>query len=516
MTALPIVERELRARARQGTTYWSRCGLAAIAALVAAQSMELYANTVGPAGTGAATFGTLSWLGFACACIFGLVTADCISSERREGTLGLLFLTDLEGRDVVLGKLTAAGLSAFYGLIGFLPAMALVVLAGGISGGQVARTVLALLNALFLSLAAGMFISARAHNQLKAMRNTLVLTGVLFVWSWIAAHPGPMPPRKAALFALLSPYGAFYLAQDASYLAGHARFWLSLCGANIVGWFLLAAANADMKRSWQVLERVEIPPKASGEPTISGTPGKSNDASWALLHQEPICWAVSRTHGQNLFMWAGAILLLLSSGGNWLMTTGHYGLSLALMPLSSLAAGALLAWGAGRNLFEARRSGELELILSTPLGARDIVRGHWWALWRPLRAAWLLVVFMTATTCLAAPAKVLEGVALCWVGMWFGLRARKPAQVITWTVGLVIVLPVTVEFFLGLAERAALHELPGTFSFVWSRLGMFGTFGIVGAVFDLAKNAFFIWWAARRLRTELRTTAPLAASEWIK
>lgn len=31
----------------------------------------------------------------------GLLTADCISSEKREDTLGLLFLTALKGHDVV-------------------------------------------------------------------------------------------------------------------------------------------------------------------------------------------------------------------------------------------------------------------------------------------------------------------------------------------------------------------------------------------------------------------------------
>ena len=32
------------------------------------------------------------------------LTADCLSEEKREGTLGLLFLTSLKGYDVVLGK----------------------------------------------------------------------------------------------------------------------------------------------------------------------------------------------------------------------------------------------------------------------------------------------------------------------------------------------------------------------------------------------------------------------------
>ena len=45
------------------------------------------------------------WAGFVGSAIAGLVlTADCISQERREGTLGLLFLTDLRGPDVALGN----------------------------------------------------------------------------------------------------------------------------------------------------------------------------------------------------------------------------------------------------------------------------------------------------------------------------------------------------------------------------------------------------------------------------
>ena len=46
-------------------------------------------------------------------------TADCLSVEKREGTLGLLFLTDLKGYDVVLGKLATARNRGH--LDGFLP-----------------------------------------------------------------------------------------------------------------------------------------------------------------------------------------------------------------------------------------------------------------------------------------------------------------------------------------------------------------------------------------------------------
>lgn len=557
MNALPIVDRELRVRARQGTTYWGRCLLSGFAVLLGVKSASVYANALNPATIGPETFNALSWLAFLLACVSCLATADSISSERREGTLGLLFLTDLEGRDVILGKLTAAGVSAFYGLMGFLPALALAILSGGVTGGQFGRTALALLNALFLSLAAGIFISSRAHRQFRAMRNTLVLIGLLFVWSWVTGHLGSVPPRKAALFGLLSPYGAFYLAPDSVYAASKLAFWMAVLFEHGMGWVLLVAANEDVKRKWRVPEKLEerFPTKTSAssrragilpatdtsaglgsdsggiaevnpeaQPTVEHKSETMTEDSWALLEQEPVCWAVSRAHGHNFYVWLGALLLLLSAAGNTLLGGAMWN---GLEFLMTLGAGVLLAWGAGRSLFEARRSGELELLLCTPLGARDIVRGHWWALWRPLRAAWMLAFFVlllqfifstgamahyplylrtlfTAWAFLVPVNKVLDGVAICWVAMWFGLQSRKPIQVVAWTAGLVIALPWVFREAVGfvLPRAAVTRELDPLL--------------ILLPLLVLAKNAFFITWAAGNLRTELRTTAALTPAEWVK
>jgi len=46
---------------------------------------------------------------FVLACAACALTADTLSGESREGTLGLLFLTDLRSWDVTLGKLASAG-----------------------------------------------------------------------------------------------------------------------------------------------------------------------------------------------------------------------------------------------------------------------------------------------------------------------------------------------------------------------------------------------------------------------
>ena len=77
------------------------------------------------------------------------LTADCLSEEKREGTLGLLFLTDLKGYDVVLGKFIARSLPALYGLLALLPLIGIPLLLGGVTGSEFWRMALALVNALF-------------------------------------------------------------------------------------------------------------------------------------------------------------------------------------------------------------------------------------------------------------------------------------------------------------------------------------------------------------------------------
>ena len=104
MTFLPIVDRELRLAARRRTTYLARIGTAALVILIFGGLQLTQAFRLGPFFTAGQTqFFVLKWLGFLFACSAGVfLTSDALSEEKREGTLGLLFLTDLNGFDVVL------------------------------------------------------------------------------------------------------------------------------------------------------------------------------------------------------------------------------------------------------------------------------------------------------------------------------------------------------------------------------------------------------------------------------
>src|SRR4029450_9547413 len=96
-------------------------------------------------------------------------TADCVSEEKRDSTLGLLFLTDLKGYDIVFGKLAATSLNAFYGLLALFPVMAIPLLVGGVTVNEFWRVVLVALNNMFFSLAVGLFCSAIGRDERKAM-----------------------------------------------------------------------------------------------------------------------------------------------------------------------------------------------------------------------------------------------------------------------------------------------------------------------------------------------------------
>src|SRR5262245_4709542 len=116
MTALPIVGREIRVAARRRGTYRGRV-IAALFPIGAAAILLLVMTTLPFAGQGRILFTALSAFAFLYALFTGvLLTADCLSAEKREGTIGLLFLTVLKGYDVILGKLVSSSLCAIYSL----------------------------------------------------------------------------------------------------------------------------------------------------------------------------------------------------------------------------------------------------------------------------------------------------------------------------------------------------------------------------------------------------------------
>src|SRR5689334_1698681 len=145
MTFLPIVQRELRVSARKRSTFWLRVVAALIGLVIGGGCLMVFSlDTPGTAGLGQVLFGVLTWMALIAALASGLFfTSDCLSEEKREGTLGFLFLTDLKGYDVAGGKLLATSVRGSYAFLAVVPMLAATLLMGGVTGVAFWKTTLA-------------------------------------------------------------------------------------------------------------------------------------------------------------------------------------------------------------------------------------------------------------------------------------------------------------------------------------------------------------------------------------
>jgi hypothetical protein len=460
----PIVEREMRTATRKRRTHWSRVIVAAAACATTAWLLLQTGLNLPPQRVGVTLFTALAQLGFyACLLPGVLLTADCISQEKRDGTLGLLFLTDLKGSDIVFGKLVATSAHAFYGLLAIFPVMAIPLLAGGVTPGEVARMVVVLVNTLFFSLAAGMLVSAFSRWEKRAMTAAAI---VIFMGAFGVEIPGPP-------FHLLSLRAGMRGAFDSAFTANPALFYGSTIWIFVLSWIFLGWA------CWLVPRRVEEklePAIASDEATrlwpkaeeITGEVAQSTGME-KLGEGNPVEWLANRDGQTSVWMW----LTIIFSGLAWMMT--HPFLKSGQgSPVFAIAAGLLfhaflkfwLAYDAASRFTSDRRCGALEMLLSTPLTVSEMLGGQFRSMiqrfFKPLlcvlaldlalfmtgfggsaatpqeklQSGWLLMIqFVVVATFL------IDVVAVAAFGMWQGLKTRRGGRAALWTAARVMGLP---------------------------------------------------------------------------
>ena len=108
MTFLPVAARELLVASHSPWLRRLRI-LSAVAAAGLSRFFLIAHVAPGSRFGGGEFFNTLNGVAFLGALFSGVaLTADSISSERRAGTLGFLFLTDLSGFDIVTRNLASA------------------------------------------------------------------------------------------------------------------------------------------------------------------------------------------------------------------------------------------------------------------------------------------------------------------------------------------------------------------------------------------------------------------------
>jgi hypothetical protein len=466
MTFLPIVERELRVAARRRGTYGMRMKIAGAATVAFAACF--IASLINPAVSFVQIlFWGLSGLSMLfCLAAGRLMTADCLSQEKREGTLGLLFLTDLKGYDVVVGKLAATSLGGFYGLIAVFPMLAIPLLAGGMTSGEFWRMVVVLVNTFLFSLAVGLLVSAECRDEQKAMGANFALLLCLAVvphgYTLLLNHwmSWPVPPHKG-LYSC--PLYSFWLCADVRYKVASNDFWWSIGVTFGLTLLLLLLACWTAPRSWQDKPVLARSRRRKGERRRrwwrEGSVQGANAFRKRLLDLNSYLWLAARPPLKVSYVWAAVGL----TGCLWVFTAVRVRnveeeANVVFALLLNLMLKLWIATEAGRQLAEDKRSGAFELLLSTPLTVRDIVRGQRLALRRqflkPLAVAVIVELILMVSirhpqdaalaTCLWLAGilmLVADAITLGWVGMLAALTAKNHGRATIKTAASVLVLP---------------------------------------------------------------------------
>ena len=551
MTFLPIVARELRVTARKASTYWIRFAAAALALAICAWSL-LFFNQMGMGKVaGQMLFDGATGLAWFYAVIGGIFkTADALSEEKREGTLGLLFLTDLKGYDIVLGKIVAASVNWFFGLLAIFPILALSLLMGGVTPGEFWRTILALTNLLFYSLALGMFVSSFMHSERKAAGLTITLL-ILLLWlptqcakelqQWTRA------PELSAWLVLPDVTRPLHYADDNLSRFNAKLYWGSLGVSHAVGWFYLLLASVIVPRAWQQqagkLARLQ---ESTGQLTYGRNREARRQFRERALAVNPFYWVAARARGQSLMLWlvllavTGFFLFwMVSAPNNWDNAPIHLWPSFLLHGIVKL----WIALAACRRFIEDRRTGALELILASPLTPGEILRGQWRALWRQFCGPVLFVLVLDGLLlfygCAAMAGEkwiwqllfvqifgagvlvfLADLVALAWLSMWRGMKARHSYVAWLWSVVQLLVLP-WVIFYVVVTAVVMLLFIPNFIrgaGISWSSTSTMESLLewvphiLTGNWFflSIAAAIFSAWWARRCLHRYFRHQATLS------
>jgi hypothetical protein len=458
----PVLERELRVQSRRRETYWIRFAVGLLGLLVTLPQILSGAGAGVASGTGATLLGAQTALVFILCCAASLLSCDLISAERREGTLGLLFLTRIKAKDVLAGKLLSVGLVSLCALGAIFPVILIAVFAGGVSGSEICRKGVALLFTLLLCLAAGLCASATHRDRFKAIQQAVLTVLFLVFIPLLFQPPGGAGTRPGGY--LLSPLSTLKTAESFIYAAAPKLYWESLTALAAVTGLFLAGTIVLLKRA---IYRDNAAPRVRTRQAVHREENALGLSCWRPTRGEspPIEWVVFRKSGIGAWAWLFALLALalsrlvalwqhLGGGGTWIIG----------WPLGFCAAiggGILLAWVSSRYFVRATKSGELELLLTTPVGAKTIVSDQWRVIQRlfpwPILAMQLAMIIPAAALIRASggfgygigvlPAllsianTLLGTMAVCWVAFWFGLTLTRQITVVFWTALLVEAAP---------------------------------------------------------------------------
>ena len=517
----PVILRELRAGSRRWTTYWLRL-LAAAAVVVTIVLWLGRPSSILARQPGREVFMQMHWVILvAIWIIVPLLTADCLSREKREGTLGLLFLTNLRAWNIVFAKAAAIGLIALTLWLSVIPIITVPVLLGGVPASEIIFSCCLSLGSLCCALAAGLIASALARTSAQAVGlaiSTTFLGYVVFsllvvLTEYLSPSLGATFPigdgftrtMLAALYStwnLYTPPRWFGFAVARGTAAPFNMVSLLIPIFCFLASLLVALLAAQIiRRNWQ------DKPKTKRQTEVekffcapSFFPKLFRRWMRRSLDKNPIGWLEKRSWAGRIMSWI-ALSVMGSFASLFAYTAASHEdsqifNSLMWMLLVSIA---FVAAGSFRR---ERETGAMELILVTPLSERQIIFGRLRGLWNQFLPTFLLwaavVVYLSSALKDWQIVNLVRFTALYLIvpviGLYFSLRSRF--VLLSWVATLAVCFALPQILWLAFREVIIIFEMIGSDGLV--NVGLPAQ-QIMTIPIQLALAALFLW----RLRVNL-------------
>src|SRR4051812_17429916 len=324
MVLLPVAAREVREASRQTRTYAWRAATAGVTLVVMAFIAWLSRYSM---SQGRDLFVGISTIAYIYCLVAGVArTADTIAEEKRDNTLGLLFLTDLKGWDIVLGKLLSSSANCLFGLLALIPMLAIPMMMGGVQMIEFVRVILTLVVTLLLSISWGFVISSIFRMSVVTISTGLaiviIIAGGLPLLSVFLNEE--MHFRMLAIIAfVLSPTHCLFFSFDVSAPGYLHHYWTALAINFGLALIHLRLAIFFLPRFWQ-----EVPKNKKTETWRNrirawrfGKPKAKNRLRKRLLDHNPFFWLANREQVSSAGLMLASVVILCGAVVGSIATT---------------------------------------------------------------------------------------------------------------------------------------------------------------------------------------------------
>ena len=338
-----------------------------------------------------------------------LMTADCIAREKRDGTLGLLFLTPLSAGGIVAGKVISVALRALTLWLAVLPMLVVPFLEGGINWLDASSATIIEFCAAVLCLAAGLLASSLTENRNTAVILSLVFavvflmsfamlfTSCFMVMSGFPARAG-VPVFDVQWLIMIS--GVIMSGMDGAgwyrmvLFVGTTRLWYAFCAVSpllvsSIAWLIGRFATRRVERSWQdkapTVKRQRLVQRYC-TPLFQQRFRRKMQRS---LDWNPIAWLQQYSWKARVTKWGLCLALIVIEQA--IAFTGNVETFVTGQVVLLAVLGMVYIFVGVNSFIEEKRSGALELLLVTPVSVNTIIFGRTWGLWKQFGPSLLIV-----------------------------------------------------------------------------------------------------------------------------